>query len=170
MRRDDAATLAQYRAQLQREAAAAGDQMAAELRGKADANFVVRRNVARAESSAGVSSSNLASHVAAFGRSDRTGTDAVNVTNGIATASDDLSRRFTAVGAVDAQSARETGVQIVRLEQTRAALYRSIVGEIVRNAHAVARRRGLGSVRFEGPRPMGGVDLTAAIAATLARR
>jgi hypothetical protein len=169
MRRNDAAVLAAYRSELERESAGATSSMASNLRSKADANFAVRRTVTHVESSLGARR-NLPSQVAAFRADDRTGSDAARVSDAIGAAGDDIARRFGQLGAIDTRSAHETAAQIQRLAQMRAALYRWIVGEIERDARAAASKHHITRVRFAGTPQKGSVDLTGEIRADLARR
>lgn len=169
MRRSDAAILVAYQRSLESSGGANRAAMGAQIRGAADANLAIRRQVAEAGNQTPALSPNLAVAAAAFEPSYRLGAEGQNVSSGFHAAGDDLSRRFGALGDSARQSERETAAAIARLESTRSQLYRTIVAQIMDNARLVARRHGLQGVEAGGYRPAGSVDLTGAVRAGLAR-
>jgi len=164
MRRADAGVLAGYRAELDREGAAAIDAMRAQLQRNAAANFATRQQVAQAAGEQGFASAQLSKRAATF-RAD-TASPSNDIRAGFEAAGADLSRRFGSLAAAGAASSAQTALQIRALAATRAALYRSIVAEIARDAEAAARQRNLAGVRLTGDQSSG-VDLTAAVRAEL---
>jgi hypothetical protein len=167
LRRSDETVLESYRDELQREAETANARMAEELRAKAGANFAIRHHVGQVARSAGAPV-DLPSQLAAFRANDAGARSADGIVAGLQTASGDLSQRLRSLGATDRQSQRETVAQIAALEESRTALYRSIVAQITREADRLARERQLSSVVFSRPQRDDSVDLTAAVKAALA--
>jgi hypothetical protein len=168
-RRNDGAILTSYSSELQRAEARANARMAAQLRAKARANLNIRRSVSQAESNARGVLPSFAQRLALFRSSYRLAADAGSLVDGFRTASADVANRFETLAATDRESRRATAVQIQRLEDDRAALYRSIVAQIVRTANRLGQERHLKSVRVGGASLQGSVDLTAAVRDELAR-
>lgn len=168
LRRVDAAALAAYERELHSEAANANARMTAQLRGTAAANLAIHGNVVRAESSAAGALPNFPAQLALFRTSYRSSAQATDIAGGIATASSDISRRFSTLAQADRRSHLATVAQIRTLQSQRDVLYRSIVAQITRTANQIATQRHLRSVRVATSQPSGTVDLTAAIRSTLA--
>lgn len=159
----NAAELARYRQQLGREAAAAGAQMASQLRSKADANLAMRRNVLRAAGSAQVVP-DLPARLATLSSSYRLGSDAAAIGGSFRAAATSLPQRFARLAETDRASRAEAAAQLANLQRDRAELYRAMVAQIVRDAQRLGRERGLRNVVVSASRPRSGVDLTAALA------
>jgi hypothetical protein len=159
MHRADAATLGSYRVELERDAITADAQMAAELRSKALANLSLRQRISQGGPS----------QASAFRASYRFKTDAAALSAGLGNAGNDISQRFSQLANSDRRSQSETAAQIATLQADRRALYRAIVGQIVRDAQRLARMRHLATVDASNSRPPGSVDLTAAVSADLNR-
>jgi hypothetical protein len=168
MRRTDAAILDAYRREVMRQSDVSNAQMAAQLRSKADANLGLRLQVLRAEASAAPMPS-LTQRLASFGSSYHFPDDAAVITDKLRTAGADLRQTFERVAQADRLSSSQTAAQIARLKANRAALYRSMATQIVREAQRLARERHLTGVVTSGSRPAGSVDLTGALRAQLVR-
>jgi hypothetical protein len=143
-------------------------QMAAQLRSKADANLGLRLQVLRVQASAAPMPS-LTQRLASFGSSYHFPDDAAVITGKLRTAGADLRQTFERVARADRLSSSQTAAQIAQLKANRAALYRSMVTQIVRDAQRLARERHLTGVITSGARPAGSVDLTGALRAQLVR-
>jgi hypothetical protein len=168
MRRNNAATLANYWSQLQRDAELAIAAMTAQLRSKAGANLALRRRVLENETNAAGMLPNLPAQLATFSASYRVETDATEIVDGLQNASRDLSRGFRQFGQTARSSQQETAAQIKTLEANRKALYQSMVAQITRAAQRLARERHLDGLELSNSPPTGSVDLTAAVRAELA--
>ncbi|MGA8576176.1 MAG: hypothetical protein WB609_10930, partial [Candidatus Cybelea sp.] len=168
LRGNDAAVLAAYRRQLESDGSSAETQMSARLRTTGYANLAIRRRVAQAGTQTKAASPSLRTAAASFGASYNLASDAQKTSDGLRAAGDDLSARFEQLAASANRSQRETATAIQELEATRAALYRSIVAQITREARLIAHRRGLANVEIGSRRPGGSVDLTGAVRAGLA--
>lgn len=158
MRRTDGAILSKYAARLRSDGTAQIATMSAQLRAKEAANLELRRRVLQVDQA----------QIAAFRSSYRASSDAADIAAGMESAGADISRRFAGLAQSDRGSARETIAQIRTLQANRTALYRAIVAQIVREARALARARGLNGVAVTGPPARGSVDLTADVRRRLA--
>ncbi|HEY6326845.1 MAG TPA: hypothetical protein VIW73_10085, partial [Candidatus Cybelea sp.] len=160
----DAVVLASYREQLERQAASANAQMAAQLRSKADANLELRRNVLRAAAASEQVVPGLPSRIAALRTSYRVGGDAADIRGSLQAATTELPQRFAQIAETDRASRADASAQLASLQRVRAELYRAMVAQIVRDAQRLGRERGLRGVVVSASRPRGGVDLTGALA------
>jgi hypothetical protein len=166
MRSGNAAQLAAYRTQLERDASNANAQMEGQLRGKAGANYAILQRVFNEPEPAGVPSQ---AQLTVFGNSFAAARSAQAISAGFRAAGSDLAARFRSVGDADAASQRATAAQVGALETDRAALYRTIVAQIRSDAQAIARERHLTGVDFVAAPRHGLVNLTGAVGAQLAR-
>ena len=169
MRRADAAQLAAYRAQLERDAAANAGEMDQQLRNRAGANYTILQRVFH---EAGIGFQALPSplQLVPFSRSYAASSSAQAIASGMQSAGRDLSQRFRQLAAADAQSQGDAAVQLRMLEADRDELYRSIVAQVKAEALTLAHQRRLGGVEFvNSARKAGRLDLTSAIAARMAR-
>jgi hypothetical protein len=169
MRRDDAAALDAYRRRLQRDGDDANATMSAQLRAKADANLALRVRVVQAELSSASALPNLPARLDWFASTYRFGSDVPAIAGGMRAAGADLSQRFGQLAATDRQSRTQIHLQIERLKTSRRELYGSMTAQIVRDAQRLATLRHLHGVVVSNSRPRGSVDLTAALAAEVAR-
>ncbi|MFY9738677.1 MAG: hypothetical protein WAK11_06425, partial [Candidatus Cybelea sp.] len=103
-RRWDAAVLGSYRRQLEEEGATANARMALQLRAKGAANDALRLRALEAESNAAAALPDVASQLALFRSSYRSGADARAIAEGFDAAGVDLSRRFGGLSDVDERS------------------------------------------------------------------
>lgn len=78
-----------------------------------------------------------------------------------------LTRQISGVRAADSGATRSALAQITSLRRERAQLYRDIVRQIMRDAQAIARSRGLSRVYIAGQAPAGSVDITAQVRSDL---
>jgi hypothetical protein len=152
MRHSNAAVLADYRLQVERDTARAGSQMAAQLQAKAAANLALRRKALYAEA---IPSQLLGGEAPDAG--------ATAVAGELRNAGGNLSKRFTTLAQSTRQSALQTTAEIRALEQKRYALRQSIVAQILHAAQALVQTRHLGDLVTSGPRPAASVDLTSAV-------
>jgi hypothetical protein len=166
MRRADAAQLAAYRAQLERETAVAAGTMDQQLRTKASANYLILQRVFN-EAGNELGTLPRPSQLAAFSRSYGATSSAQAIATGMRLAGRDLSGRLQRLATADSRSQSDAGSQLRSLKANRRALYQSIVAQVETQARALARERGLQSVTFVSSPPHGGVDLTPALAARL---
>jgi hypothetical protein len=162
-RRNDSAILASYSRELQRAGALANAYMTTQLRAKAAANLDVRRSVSQTESTASSVLLNFSDRLAFFRSSYRSAADTSSIASVFRAASADVANRFAGLAASDRESRRAIALQIQRLKADRAALYRSIVAQIVRAANLLEQGRHLRSVTIGDAPPRGSVDLTAAV-------
>ena len=167
MRRDDAATLANYWTELNRLGTVANARMNAQLSGKAAANLAIRQRASQAESNAGAAFSSLDSELAFFRSTYRSQSDASAIASGLHGASAEISGRFGQIAQADRESRGATDRQLARLESDRRDLYRAIVAQIERTAEEIQLQRHLAGVILTGSRPKGSVDLTAAVRSQL---
>jgi hypothetical protein len=168
MRRNDDVTLEAYRRELQGQADAADAQMAARLRTTAGANLGLRLQVLRAASQAALPPG-VGPRLNSFASSYRLTNDASSINANLRDAQTDLRGAFGRVIDADRSSAAKTSRQIQVLEDNRAALYRSMLGQIREEAQRLARERRLSNVIISAQRPPGSVDLTSALRARLTR-
>jgi hypothetical protein len=162
-RRSDSAILASYSRELQRAGALANAYMTTQLRAKAAANLNVRRSVSQTESNASSLLPSFSDRLAFFRSSYRSAADTSAIASVFRAASSDVANRFAELAASDGESRRAIALQIQRLKADRAALYRSIVAQIVRAANLLGRGRHLRSVTIGDAPPRGSVDLTVAV-------
>ena len=167
--RGHAGILAGYSSGLQRTGALANAQMASQLRAQAAANLDTRRQVSQAEANASSVLPDFAGRVAFFRASYGSAADARAIAGGFHAAGAGAASRFEVLAASERESRRTANFQIERLEAERAALYRSIVAQVVRVADRLGRQRGLHTVSVGGAQPKGSVDLTPAARSALAR-
>jgi hypothetical protein len=158
MRRGNAAVLADYRLQVERDTARAGSQMATQLQAKAAANLALRRKALYGE----VIPSPLAG-----GEAPDAGATAV--AGELRSAGGNLSKRFNTLAQSTRDSQLQTTAEIRALEQKRYALRQSIVAQILHAAQALAQTRHLGGIVTSGARPPASVDLTSAVQRELQR-
>jgi Skp family chaperone for outer membrane proteins len=168
MRRADAEELAAYRTELQQDANAAAGEMDRQLRSKAGANYAILQRVFN-EAGNGLGELPSSSQLAAFADGYAAPESAQGIANGMRTAAGDVSGRFRQIGASDALSRNDAGAALRTLVADRDALYRAIVAQVKSEAMRLARERGLARVEFSSATSTGGVDLTPAVAARLAR-
>ena len=163
MRRDDAATLANYLNELSRRGTAANARMSVQLSGKAAANLAIRRRASQAESNADAAFPALDSELAFFRSTYRSQSDASAIASGLHSISGEISGRFGQIAQADRESRGATNQQLAQLESDRRDLYRAIVAQIERTAEKIRLQRHLTGVVLTGSRPKGSVDLTAAV-------
>jgi hypothetical protein len=159
--RNDAAALAAYQSELQRDGSDAVGAMAAQVRAIAAANLATDRQILRARSSLAPMLPDQPARARAFEASFAPMENAQAVAQGFNTAGYGLALRFTALGSAAEASQRGAAAQIARLEADRSALYRAIVAQIVREAQTLARERHLDRIDLTGSPPKGSLDLTA---------
>ncbi len=164
LRRDDAAAIAREQKRLLVAAAAAKAKMTAELRSKASANLGLRLHVAQAADVNRVAP-DVAARLRSFASSYGLPADAAAISGGLHAASNAIAERFAALAQTDRRSGAETALQLRRLEDDRAQLYRAMVARIGSDARQLARQRGLRRVVLGSGRPTGSVDLTSALLA-----
>lgn len=162
----DAAWLGAYRAQLERDAATASQEMDQQLRSKSRANYTLLQRVFH-EAGNGLGALPALSQLAAFSSGYAASSSAQKIASGMRGTGNDLAKRFRQLAAADVQSRRETDAQLHALEADRDALYRAIVAQIRAAALGVARERGLASVELVNATQSRGVDLTPAIRAQM---
>lgn len=75
-------------------------------------------------------------------------------------ARDDLTQQFAAVRSADDDATRSTWAALASLNTARAQLYEDIVSQIMSDATAVARSRGIAQVYPTTKAPAGSVDIT----------
>lgn len=167
MRGRDAAELAAYRSQLESAAAAGAGEMDAQLRAKAGANYAILQKVFNEDAGA-AGAFPLPSQLAAFTNGYGAQRTARTTSSDMRAASNDVTHRFERLGAVDAQSRRDVTAQLQALEANRAALYRTMIGQIRSAAAAVAHDRRLAAVHLMSTAPKNGVNVTPAVAASVA--
>jgi hypothetical protein len=158
MRRNDAAILADYRVQLERDAARANSEMAAQLQAKAAANLALRRKVLYGEV--------IPSELTGGAAPDAGATAVAGELRG---AGSSISKQFATLAESARQSQRQTSAEIRALEQKRYALRQAIVAQILRQARALVQARHLAGLVASGPRPAASVDLTPDVQRTLQR-
>lgn len=158
MRRHNAAILADYRLQLERDAARASSEMGAQLQAKAAANLALRRKVLYGEV--------IPSQLAGGGAPDAGATAVAGELRG---AGNSISKQFATLAESVRQSQRQASAEIRALEQKRYALHQAIVAQILRVAHAAEQARHLGGLVISGPRPTASVDLTPDVQRALKR-
>ncbi|MGA7354218.1 MAG: hypothetical protein WA431_08070 [Candidatus Cybelea sp.] len=152
MRHRNAAVLADYRLQVERDTARAASQMAAQLQAKAAANLALRRKALYGEA---IPSQLVGSEAPDAG--------ATAVAGELRGAGSNLSKRFNTLAQSTRQSQLQTTAEIRALEQKRYALRQSIVSQILRAAQALVQTRHLGGLVTSGPRPTASIDLTSAV-------
>jgi hypothetical protein len=165
-RKRDEATLASFAAPLQARAQADIAHMRAELQQRTAANLAARERVLAAQTAqrgaldlganaqAGSAHTDMNAQLDALQRA-KPG-DAAAFEN----ARDDLAKQFAAVHGADDAATRSTLAQIQTLRTQRAQLYTDIVTQIMNDARAVARARGLGRVYVRNAAPAGSTDIT----------
>jgi hypothetical protein len=167
MRRANAAQLAAYREQLQRDATASSDAMNAQLRTKAGVNYAILQRVFN-EGTDALEPFPTTSQLAVLRTSYTPSQTAQQIADGLRAAGADLAQRFALAAGVDAQSQREVATQLRALQAARSALYRSMLGQIQTETQAEAQRRHVTAVSFV-ERATPGVNLTPAVRSRLAR-
>lgn len=167
MRSRDAGELAAYRSQLEGAAAAGAGAMDTQLRAKAGANYIILQQVFH-ESAEAAGAFPLPSQLAAFTDGYAARRDAQTTSSDMRTVTSDVGERFGRLAAVDAKSRNDVAAQLQALEANRAALYRTMIGQIQSAVAAVARDRHLAVVRLMSATPKSGLNVTAAVAAKVA--
>jgi hypothetical protein len=172
--RRDQAALAAFLKPLQAKADADIGRMRTDLQKRTDANLAARERVLAAQNAAGGRLDLGRAAAAPSGHANMQAqlsallsTPAADP-NAFLAARDDLAKRFSDLQTADNEATRSTQDEIATLERRRSQLYSDIVSQIMRDARAVARTRGLSRVYTAPQAPAGSTDITQTVRADFA--